>query len=286
MPIETAFNEIKSDDVRGYLISTEYTPMQGLQDDFFVYEVLRFTAATHLTPLRFDRTGPAQVNTLTITGDNRSYTFPQITHVSAEPGVSRRERYQVLEFQYPHTAGVANKVPAVLKNSSPIELQQTALDKDYTYGLDQFPEQLLGFQVRQSRTDGTVVRFAVLRNAKNSFLEKIIHVHNAQQQHGERQMQPFTIRFAQGNIEVNRANLVRAHVVEAYGECLTWRLPDLAEYLQAGGGSMARMTPTAYSPVTLLQHEVHREFPPAAPSYTVEIATFVFLPGTINLAIR
>jgi len=280
MALTAQFDDVKCNDVPEYLISIVKTPNQGFQGNFFAYLGLRYDAATRLTPVNLGTPGPERTGRLTINGDGRAYSLPGITLVSDESGATRRERVQLLEFQYPHKPDVAHTIPAVLANEGTTELQRTALGDDYSFGLDSFPEQLLGFEARRSKTDALVVRFSALRNGRNSFLEKLIAINNAQQAHAQGFMPEFEIRFSQRNFRVTRDNLVYAHVREAYGRCLHWPLPPLSQYIQAGGKPAARLSPPSHSPDELIAHELNRAFEPSPPSYTVETATFVFLPGT------
>jgi hypothetical protein len=276
MALTAQFEGLKCNDVPGYILSATFTPEHGFWGNFFAYLMLRYDADTRLEPIRLGAPGPQLVGRLSINGGGRAYSFPGITLVSAEPAATRRERQLVLEFNYPHRPDVAHKIPAILANESTTELYRTALGDDFTYGIDSFPEQLLGFRARQSKADGLVVRFSALRNARNSFLSKLIEVNNAQQGNSQGIMPEFEIKFAQKNFKVNKDNLVYAHVTEGYG-VLDWPPPPLGHYVQAATRPTARLTPPAPSAAELVEHELNRSFEPTPPSYAVETATLVFL---------
>src|SRR5437763_70511 len=185
----------KSVSTRGYAVTGCFTPNFGFQNQFWVYAVDAVDAATPPGPVAFDNSGRNPVDTLLIFGDDRSYQFPEITLNSVEAGATRRERFRTLEMQYPHTPGLAERIPAVLKNTSDKVLEPGALQKDYEYGLDTFPQHLLGFQARLAPNDGVVMRFGALRNAKNSFMEKFLEVNNDMARTNAPKMPSFTIKF-------------------------------------------------------------------------------------------
>jgi hypothetical protein len=280
MTIEATGFKSKFPNVKGYAITACFTPNFGFQHQWWVYLLDAVDAAKPPEPAAFDNSGRNPEDTLLIFGDDRSYQFPEITLNSIEPGATRRERFRVLEFQYPHTPGVAQSIPAVLSNTSDKVLEVGALQRDYEYGLDTFPQHLLGFHARLAPNDAVVLRFAGLRNAHNSFVEKLLQVNNQMAANNARKMPSLTVKFAQGNINVTPRNLVRAFICELYGECLKWPLPTLSDYLRADANAdMARLNPPAHQPEELLEHEIKREYRPASVGYTVEVLTLILQPG-------
>jgi hypothetical protein len=280
MPQTGSFGDVQFTNLKGTAISWCFTPGLGFQDHSWVYTADVVDAKQRPTPVRLGPAGTAPVGNLLISGENRAYQFPDITLNSVEAGATRRERFRVCEFHYPHTPGVAQKVPAVLQNQSQMVLKPGALGKDYEWGVDAFPQQLLGFRARLAANDSVVVRFAALRNAHNSLLERFLAANNQQAQNANQAMPDIPIRFAQGNITVTGINLVRAFITEAYGEALRWPLPTMSDYLEPiAGPQLARLNPPCHSAHDHVRDEVERGFHPPADNFTVEVTTLVFVPG-------
>ena len=259
MAMTATFAPSNFTNVVGYFGSVCFTPTHGFQGQWWMYIHDKVDAQQKQTPMDLGAAGPATVGNLLIDGENRSYQCPNITLQSVEPGATRRVRFRTAEFSYPHIPNVAQSIPAVFQNTGTRLLKPGALGNDYVWGLDTFPQHLLGFQARLSPADSVVVRFASLRNAKNSLFERVVQLNNAQAADANHAMPNLNINFAQRNLSLTKDNVVHLFVQELYGECCKWPTPTLSDYLAPGAGpSLARINPPTYTADQLLRHEVEQ----------------------------
>jgi hypothetical protein len=283
MPITSTFGTAANfTNVTGYAASVCFTPTMGFQGQYWFYIYDKVDAKQKPTPVSLGPVGAPTVGVLAVNGESRNYNFPDITLQSVEPGATRRERYRTVEFSYPHTPGTSHSIPAVLSNTGTNVLSEGLLGKDYVWGVDTPPQHLLGFQARLSAGASVVVRFASLRNAKNSILGRVVQMNNAQATTADQAMTPWEIKFAQGDLTITKDNLVRLFVQELYGECCKWPIPTLSDYLAPGAGpSLARLNPPAPAADVLLSHEFEKGYDSDndASRFTVEVCTIVFVPG-------
>lgn len=280
MPITSTFGATRFTNVTGYAASVCFTPTQGFQGQYWVYVYDKVDAKQKPDPVNVGAADATTTGDLMIGGEYRSYQFPQITLQSVEPGATRRERYRTVEFSYPHTPKVSQTIPAVLKNTGTNVLKPGLLGKDFVWGVDTPPQHLLGFQARLSTAGSVVVRFAALRNAKNSILERVVKMNNDQATAADQTMPPLDIKFAQGDLSITKDSIVHLFAQELYGECGKWPTTTLSEFLAKGAGpSLARLNPPAHTADELLRHEIEQGYENTATGFTVEICTIIFKKG-------
>jgi hypothetical protein len=279
--LTASFDGATFKNIEGYRISACFTPEMGMQGLFVVYVWDRMEAGTQFkAAVDAKAAGKAARGALVLSDSERSYTFNDIDLRGVEEGVTRRERYRLMEFRYDkdvldQTAGAVK-----LNNSSDAELRPSALDDDYKFSLGGFSQQLLGYRTYVSANDDSVVRFSTVRGKENSFLQKALDLNEAQRQPNGK-MPDFTVTFSQGDLEVNRANLVRVYADESYGEMRKIRLPKLSELsAQKMNPEISRIRMADFSGEELLEHDSSNRFVETQlDPNTVEVGTFVFKPG-------
>jgi hypothetical protein len=280
MAITATYGSTTFTNVRGYLLSACLTPGQGFQGHFWVNIKDSVDAQQKPVPMNLGPAGPVPVANLQINGAHRSYQFPNLTLQSVEPGATRRERYRIAEFNYPHTPSVAQTIPAKFQNRGDVVLQPGALGNDFVWGIEAYPQHLLGFRARVSAADSVVVRFAAMRNARNSMIERVVQLNNAQAADPNQAMPDLAVNFAQRNLVLTNKNVVRLYVQELYGDCTTWATPTMSDYVSNGAGApLARLNPPAHTAHELMRDEIERGYEHGANQFTVEITTIVFVPG-------
>jgi hypothetical protein len=230
------------------------------------------------SPVDLGPEGKSKKGTLEIADAERSYKFENINLRFCEQGVTRRERYRLLEFRYDKE--VLDTKTVTLMNSSEAKLKKSGLDEDYTFSLGGGTQQVLGFRAQVAADHATLVRFSALRCKENSFLEKVVEL-NAEQQKDNTKMPSFTITFSQGDIEVNRENLQRIYVDESYGELRRLSLPRLSDLIAAQPSpELSRLHLNDFTGQELLDHDTSQRFVDTQlDPKTVETATLVFEPG-------
>ncbi|MFN7916974.1 MAG: hypothetical protein U0Q55_16645 [Vicinamibacterales bacterium] len=266
--------------VEGYRISACFTPENGFQGQFYVYLWDRMEAGTRFeNPVNMGAEGRATRGTLELADSERSYKFENIDLVNVQAGVTRRERYRLLEFQMDKEVLNSHDSPITLTNSSTAELRRCALEDDYKYSLGGSSQQLLGFRALVSAKDDTAVRFAALRGPENSFLQKAIDLNK--EMRGQNAMPTFTVTFTQGDIEVTRANLNRFYADESYGDLRRLALPKLSELSRSTAqAEIQRLRVDDFTAQELLEHDSYQQFVETQlDPNTVEVGTFVFKPG-------
>jgi hypothetical protein len=281
MPITATFDKLEFNNVAGYLISMCMTPNQGFQGHFYVYLYDTGDPQYKLQPVDIHDDGPTPRGTLQIVGDQRSYKFENLDMTVVEAGMTRRERFRLVEFRYAPDISDKVKLPAELDNTSGVNLAQSGFQDDYKFNLGDGGEDLLGFRARLSARDAILLRLSSLRNTTNSWVKKIVEVNNEQvtKTGTDRFMPSFEIAlgFSPDKLQVTKDNLVRLFVQEAYGDALKWRQPTLTDYITGSSGpELARLNPDALTPQTLVEHEEQTGFTPSAGSKTIETATFLF----------
>lgn len=276
--LKASFDGTTYKNVEGYRISACLTPGNGFQGNFYVYIWDRMEAGTPFeSAVGLGDQGKAKKGTLEIADAVRSYKFENIELRHVEAGVTRRERYRLLEFRY--DKDVLDLGSVSLSNSSDAELKKSGLDDDYTFSLGGGTQQLLGYRAQVSADSATVVRFSALRCKQNSFVEKIVELNKSQQDN--QPMPKFTVSFSQGDLNVEPKNLLRVYVDESYGELRRMRLPRLSDLLsQKINPELSRLHMPDFSGAELLDHDMSQRFVDTQlDPKTVETATFVFESG-------
>lgn len=277
--LKASFDGATYKNIEGYRISACLTPTIGFQGNFYVYLWDRMEAGTPFeSAVDVGPEGKAKVGTLEIVDSERSYKFEGINLWYSEAGVTRRERYRLLEFRFDKE--VLDTKSVTLTNSSEAKLMKGGLDEDYTFSLGGGTQQVLGFRAQVAADHATVVRFSALRCKENSFLEKVIEL-NAEQQKDNTKMPSFTITFSQGDIEVKRENLQRIYVDESYGELRRIPLPRLSQLVESKfSPELSRLHMDDFSGEQLLDHDTSHQFVDTQlDPKTVETATLVFEKG-------
>ena len=291
---EAAPYSVNFDTVEGYHIAAAMTA-DGFSGQFYVYVWDRVSATNKRPP--FGLAGEARPRgELTLTdSERRGYTFRGIDLQSLTFGVTRRERFRLYEFKYdPEVLRDRSREesPVRLKNREKRECGRGALGDDFKYRLasaeNNQGEHLLGFAARSAHEDNAVLRFSAIRNAKNSFLECAIGMHQARVR-GDA-LPEMEIDFTQRMIRVNQDNLRLMILEESSGEMLGYRsagLGDVAGTQLGQENALVRINSGRASgrpfgdpdPRTLLEHENSPEFGGGGSDpQTVETATISFLP--------
>jgi hypothetical protein len=275
------FPGIKFKKIVGYRISACFTPRTGVDSLFFVYVWDQIEAASAFTDtVDAGKDDAPKVGTLNLKDDSRVYSFTNINLESAQEGVTRRNRYRLLEFRFNSQYTTEGDMPVSLDNSDTDRLTPTGLKEDYTYSLGGGSEQLLGFRARRAPGVGNVYRFSSLRNNINSFLQQLVKSNNETSQ--SKRMSDFTVNFKQGDVVVKQDELARFYVEESYGFLEHVNLPPLSDYVsgQITPENNTRMRITDYTQADLLNLDAHMSPTEVAlRPRTVETATFVFNPG-------
>jgi len=267
----------------GYRISAFFTPAQGFQSFFFVYIWEQMEAASAFPEqVNVGSKGKPSVGTLSFKNDTRVYTFNNINLESAQVGVTRRNRYRLLEFRYDKANLATATSPVSLQNSDPDRLIESGLGNDYEYSLGGETEQLLGFRARMATGQVNILRFSSLRNNVNCFLQQIISASN--QSEGQQSMSAFTINFTPKSIQVTQQNLAKVFIQESYGYLQHVALPPLLDYTAgtdtAKDEGLTRMLIEDYRQSDLLALDANMNPTPfSLGPRTVETATFVFNQG-------
>jgi hypothetical protein len=267
----------------GYKISANWTPIQGFHDFFYVYVWdMQHAADPFSEAIDIGEKGKPRRGMLRIDGADRTYKFDKIDLISAQVGVTRRNRYRLMEFRY--TLDVINdgSTPVELNNNSREVLNLGALNEDYQYSLDEGTENLLGFRARCGASGGSLFRFTALRNNQNSFLKKMVAANDAQIL--SQRMIDFTVNFSKGNLKVTEENLDTWYVDESWGYLQEESQPPLMDLVS---GDEARRTRNAismamgdYTQRELLKMDIsHDPDPRDLLSQTIETSTFLFKPG-------
>ncbi len=282
-PTNDVGKAVDFNNVTGYLLSMCMTPNQGFQGNFYIYLLDIGDPQYRLQPVDIGESGPTPRGTLQIVGDQRSYKFDDIDMTWVEPGMTRRERFRLIEFRYAPDVSDKVELPAEMENAMGSFLNQSGFQDDYKYDLGDGGEDLLGFRARLAARDQILMRFSSLRNQTNSWVKKIVEVNNEQvtKEGTERFMPEFNINlgFFPDPIVVTKDNLIRVFVQEAYGQMLTRGQPTLNGLCSGLGAEAARLDPAALTPQDILNHEFETGFTRAAESRTIETATFVFISG-------
>ena len=290
MAIQASFGSLRFDQVEGYRIATHWSPHQGFQGHFYVYVWERVDATTRLTnAVALEREKKAPQDKLQIADEFRTYVFDKIDFSSVEVGANRRERFRLVEFRYdPMQIDRASSCPVSIENTSEKhKLNRANLEDDYTYALDDDREQLLGFSALLSPSASSVLRFSTLRNKYNCFLKKVLDV-NQQRATGSTRASDYAIKFSQGNggsIDVTQENIVRIYTEENYGHLASVGGHSLSEVTSLANDpgrapELARLSMRGMTGAGLLTMESERQFRSATlHPYTVESATYVFMPG-------
>ena len=276
--LQASFGGATFKNVEGYRISVSYSPNDGCKGNFYVYIWDRMEAGTPFeSGIDMGPEGKTRSGTLEVADAERSYKFEDIELVGAEIGVTRRQRYRLLEFKF--DKHVVDTKSVTLTNSSKAKLKKAGLDEDYMFSLGGASEQLLGFRAKVAGEEATVVRFSALRNAENSFLQKVVELNTAQQPN--KAMPTFTVTFSQGDLEVSTESLSRMYVDESYGELRTIPIPSLSALVaERVDSEVHRLRLEDFTSEALLEHDLsHRFVSGQLDPKTVETATFIFNTG-------
>jgi hypothetical protein len=251
----------------GYRASACFTLGAGFQSEFYLYLVEELLASGKLAEIAIPNLAADFRGELVMTDEDREYTLKDIDLLAIEPGVSRKNRYRVLEFRYDAT--VSNKgVKASLKFKTGVKLAAGELGEDYRFVAGAGKEELLGFRARQSATGAPVYRFSSLRNKVHSWLERLLRETKDGQTHNPE----FTVAFSQGEFKVNPTTASKIFVDESWGVCREWPQPSLASLsVPADQMPPARVAPPALTPLGLLRIDSGTQ-----DARTMDTATFVF----------
>ena len=285
MPIKATFGDFDLKQIVGYKISMGFQPRGGFNGALFIYIEQRLDSTKQLSEATVGEAGAPQRGTLTISGEERNYTFDNIDLHAIRAGVTQNERYRTLEFRYDTAIvdspeepnaniDVTNNVSGVIKEGS--------LKQDYKMSLDDGEEELLGFSSLLETGAGPVIRFNSKKNKDNSWVKKMVEV-NSGRMDSEDIMPAFNVSFSLTDIAVNQDNLVGIFVDESYGSMLNVPLPslrDVAMATQAEFPQVARINQAAYTPAELVEFDNASVFKLGnVASMTVETATLKFNRG-------
>lgn len=284
MPIKVNFENLYTcNNISGYRISTRLHPESGFQGNFFVYvlEVIEVSQNFNHVDLLTKGTDPQ--GTLIIQGENRTYKFEKIYLTSMEAGVTRRERYRLLEFRYKGESDIS--VPADLQNDGTYELKASGLKEDYKYAIGDEQEYLLGFRTLQRSERTALFRFSSIRNKKNSWSAKAVQLSKAMAEEGQ-VMPEFIVNFTQNPIRVTKDTLANLWVVESYGELTRVALPPLQDLISKDGNpprfQEINMRMDDFTQLELYQHDTSGGFSSQVCTRTIETATIEVMVGHVN----
>jgi hypothetical protein len=256
-------------------------PGQGFGGRFYVYIFEVVDAVKSRKHVDVGKDGLVPRMNLSIKGDNRDYEFKEIDLWSVETGVTRSERYRLLEFRYdPELTDRGEKAPVKLSNTDKTELKKGALQDDYMYALGGSAEHLLGCVGRQCGNEDSIVRFTGLRNHQNSWVEKIIQLNDQQVTESNMLMPEWEVKFSRRALKIDRTNLRMVLAEESYGDLLTYPIPSLVNIASRDvGQDHARLNLHTMTPWDLAEHDQRRGFQAIAKERSLETATLLFQQG-------
>jgi hypothetical protein len=276
--------DVTLDNVQGYRITARLNPQEGFKKEFYVYVVARFAGRSRMDPVTFGDEAGAMSGKLDIAGEGRSYSFEPALLTRVHSGATRRERFQVLEFQV-DWSDPRDQPTVTLDNDDDVELARlNTLEDDFTMSLDgDTAEHLLGFSSLQSDHGSPVYRFSSLRNRNNGWLPAAIAWHEAIH-NNEENSHELGLEFAQGDFSLTRTTTNLLYIDESYGVCHTWgglALRDVVGSLHGrgqGSGVGVRLPVWSYEAADFIQHENEQlgEYESAPSRRAVETATVVF----------
>lgn len=277
--VTAKYGSLKFENVAGYRIAAQLSPAHGFQGRFYVYIFEKTDANYQRQHVSVGTPGDIPKDTLTIADKNRNYEFKDISLISVETGVTRTERYRLLEFRYyREVTGHGGAVPATIENNDPRELMRGGPADDYKLKLDDDAEFLLGFTGRQMPDEPVIFRWSTYRNKSNSWIKKVIEMNDAIVT--ENKSPEFAVNFRDVNIEAKDGNLELVMVDESYGEMLKYPMASFYEIAtSADEDDLARVNLQAYSTQELVVHNKTRGFTSAVEPSTIETATVRFAPG-------
>lgn len=280
-----SFGSLTFNDIVGYRITANWTPNVGFQGFFYVYVWDQNQPQTAFPEaVNAGTNGAPTRGTLTLDGNQRTYTFTNIDLMSAQVGATRRFRYRLLEYRFdPAVTQVkGGTTPVQITNNVTDQPAPGGLKTDYNYALDQGSEPLFGYRTRVAATGVNVVRFSSMRNNQNCFLQKMIAANDSLNQ--GQPLPQFTVQFSQQSYNVTQDNLGTMYVEESYGYLQGEKQPPLADLIpgavQGITQKAVRLELNDYTQRDLLELDQNTDpTPRELESRTIETATFVFKVG-------
>lgn len=177
MVVKASFGDVTWEDIQGYRIRARVLPERGIQDQFYVYIINEASAAKPLQPIAFPQDAGVSQATLKIRGTQPSftYTFERADLRSVNTVVTRRRRFQMVEFQLMFDVAAAGEAPEVkLEHEGKNKVaKDQRLKTDYRAN----GEELLAFEGLVTRDRHHLFSFAFRRNSGNSWVQMAYDIH-------------------------------------------------------------------------------------------------------------
>lgn len=287
--MKASFGSYEFNDIEGYRITCRVTPNNGFGGEFFVYIEERRQAQTAFTEKvvaadpgsNFTRPVKGE---LVISDEDRSYHFRNIELRHAEFEATRRERRRFFEFHYDPNDMGAGSDPISINGLRSKELHQANLGEDYMGGLGA-SRHLLGFRAYVGASSSTIVRFSNPGCLSDSFLQKAVAV--SKEIAGGNVIFPhFTIKFSQGDFQIDHNEVEAMYVEESYGSMLhrpIFSINKLVELSSGGRPPSIRLESVEHTGNDLLLHETdrHQSSVERKPG-TVETTTVMFSQAAVH----